>query len=262
MKHGPLIFLGVFFTLTLSWYGLIVIPQLQIGRAQQVTAGPASVRYPAGRPGLAQQGMRVYRDNGCHYCHTQQVLASRMGADIERGWGPRISVAQDYLTDYPVMLGQRRIGPDLANVGTRIPAAFQEQQAVQASTNQVSDLVDWHLRHLYDPKITSPGSNMPPYPYLFRIVKRLKSAPAAANALRIPEQFAPKPDGEYVFDVVPKHEAVALVDYLMSLQADIPLYEAPIPSEGEQGQTDGGTNQPPNAVGETNTAPAAGTTNQ
>lgn len=261
MKHSPLIFLGVFFTLTVSWYGMILVPQLQFGRAQQVTAGAANIRYPTERPGLAQQGMDLYRANGCHYCHTQQVRPAISGADIAREWGARFNVAQDYLADYPVMLGQRRIGPDLANVGARVPVSLREQQVVQADTNQVAGLVEWHLRHLYNPKITSPESNMPPYPYLFRHVKRAKDAPPARDALQLPDEFAPEPDGDFVFDVVPKHEAIALVEYMMSLTADISLFEAPIPTQQES-ETEGGTNQPPAAVGDTNTAPVPDATNQ
>ena len=36
MNHGPLIFLGVFAALALSWFGLIFEPQLQLGTAQQI----------------------------------------------------------------------------------------------------------------------------------------------------------------------------------------------------------------------------------
>ena len=37
MNHGPLIFLGVFFALALSWFGLVFEPQLQLGNAQPTT---------------------------------------------------------------------------------------------------------------------------------------------------------------------------------------------------------------------------------
>ena len=33
MNQGPAIFLGVFAALSVSWYGMIVQPQLQLGRA-------------------------------------------------------------------------------------------------------------------------------------------------------------------------------------------------------------------------------------
>ena len=64
-----------------------------------------------------------------------QIARARTGPDIERerGWGKRRTVAEDFLYDYPVMLGQQRIGPDLANIGARRSDA------------------NWHLLHLYSP---------------------------------------------------------------------------------------------------------------
>lgn len=113
--------------------------------------------------------------------------------------------------------------------------------------------------HLYNSRITSLGSNMPRYPYLFEQVKRRKEAPVTDGALSLPAEFVPKGSekGDYVFDVVPKREAVALVEYLLSLQAALPLFEAPIPAP--EGEGDGDTNQSP-ATTETNVAPAASTT--
>ena len=74
MNQGPVIFLGVFFALVLSWFGLILQPQLQLGGAQ-----PAADLYnpeathPVARTGLAQRGLEVYRSLGCATCHTQQI---------------------------------------------------------------------------------------------------------------------------------------------------------------------------------------------
>ena len=31
MNHGPIVFLGVFFALATSWFGFVLMPQLQIG---------------------------------------------------------------------------------------------------------------------------------------------------------------------------------------------------------------------------------------
>jgi cytochrome c oxidase cbb3-type subunit 2 len=74
MNQGPLIFLGVFFALVASWFGLIVQPQLQIGGALQSTNIVDTTQlYPQPRPGQAQQGLQVYRSLGCATCHSQQV---------------------------------------------------------------------------------------------------------------------------------------------------------------------------------------------
>ena len=78
-----------------------------------------------------------------------EVVVVPLGADIARGWGVRQTVAQDYLFDDPVLLGSQRVGPDLANVGARLPDA------------------GWHLRHLYNPRMEVKNSTMPSYRFLF-----------------------------------------------------------------------------------------------
>ena len=73
MNYGPLIFLAAFFALASSWFGLVLTPQLQIGRLQQTNTISTGTSYPLARTGLARQGLEVYRENGCAYCHSQQV---------------------------------------------------------------------------------------------------------------------------------------------------------------------------------------------
>lgn len=154
------------------------------------------------------------------------------GPDIARGWGKRRTVAEDLLFDSPVMLGSQRIGPDLANVGARLPVA------------------DWQLRHLYDARIEVPGSTMPPYRFMFEKQKIERSA--SPEALIFPTAFAPASG----YEIVPKPEAKALVAYLLSLNADAPLYEAPMTVASAPAAAP--TNAP--AVSATN-APAATATN-
>src|SRR5437879_1635624 len=74
MNHGPLIFLGVSFSLALSWFGLVFEPQWQLGNAQPATNVVNTAElYPQRRPGLAKQGLEVYRSLGCASCHSQQI---------------------------------------------------------------------------------------------------------------------------------------------------------------------------------------------
>jgi cbb3-type cytochrome oxidase cytochrome c subunit len=73
MNRGPLLFLGAFFALSLSWFGLILTPQLQIGSQNPGEASDLGYRYPAPRSGDAHAGREVYRAAGCVYCHSQQV---------------------------------------------------------------------------------------------------------------------------------------------------------------------------------------------
>ena len=223
MNSGPLIFLGAFFTLATSFWGMILVPQLQLGRQQQTKIEATGQYYPANRPGDALQGAEVYRDLGCIECHTQQVRPRGQGADFERGWGQRRSVAQDYVRDYPVLLGSQRVGPDLSNIGAREPDGIQQ------------------LKRLYDPRSIRPGSMMPPHRFLFERRRLDPGQKPGPDALLVEGT-------EPAYAVVPKPEASALVFYLLSLRSDTPLFEAPLPLPPP-------TNAPAAAAGTTN-APA------
>jgi len=159
-----------------------------------------------------------------------QVWITPVGPDMARGWGRRRTVAQDYLYDYPLMLGEQRIGPDLANVGARRPDA------------------NWHLLHLYAPRIDVKDSAMPPYRYLFE--KRKIVMRRSADALSLPAGLAP----ENGFEIVPRPEAIALASYLTSLRADAPLFETPM-SVTMAAPAEPATNAPAGAASITN-APA------
>jgi len=126
------------------------------------------------------------------------------GADIARGWGTRQSVAADYLYDTPVLLGSLRAGPDLASIGVRSPD------------------INWQLQHLYAPRSLVKNSTMPAFRFLFKAQKKVDGKDAA-DALVLPIEFA-LTDG---MEVVPTPEAKQLAAYLVSLKANVPLYEAP-----------------------------------
>ncbi|EEF61926.1 cbb3-type cytochrome c oxidase subunit II [Pedosphaera parvula] len=230
MNLGPLLFLGTFFALATSWFGFVLMPQLQIGRQQQVEAANTGQPYPPRPAGQAVQGESIYRANGCFYCHSQQVRPIGFGADERFGWDGRQSkvqsVAQDYLFAQPVMLGSQRIGPDLTNIGLRNPDAA------------------WQLRHLYNPQLVSPGSTMPPYRFLFEKRKLKFGEKRSVDALQLDNIPAD-------YEIVPTAEAKVLVSYLQSLHSEGILFEAP-PL----------TNRPPaeagtNAPSGTNAAPVA-----
>jgi cytochrome c oxidase cbb3-type subunit II len=239
MNFGPLIFLGIFFTMSLSWLGLVLGPQLQIGSQQPEPNEKTGQLYPQARSGIAHQGAEIYRANGCYYCHSQQVAPDKSGYDFERGWGERRTVAADYLFESPVMAGSQRVGPDLANIGFRQP-----------DENQL-------LLRLFNPQITMPDgkkSIMPAYPYLF--VEQPIGRTPSADALKFPEGFARKAGNE----VVPKPAAKQLVVYLRSLQSSTPLFELPslTPSTNKVETTNAPAASDTNAPANTN---AAATTN-
>jgi hypothetical protein len=133
-----------------------------------------------------------------------EVKVIPTGPDIARDWGKRRSVAEDFLFDQPVMLGSQRIGPDLADVGSRRPDR------------------NWHLLHLYDPKVMESKSVMPPYRFLFE--KRRIGREPSLDALKLSVKFAPEPGSE----IVPSDQAKQLAAYLLSLRADAVIFETPM----------------------------------
>src|SRR4029077_15880772 len=82
MNYGPLIFLAAFFALAGSWFGFVLTPQMQVGQLQQTNTVPDNVIYPVARPGLAREGLDVYRANGCAACHSQQVRQNGKVAEV------------------------------------------------------------------------------------------------------------------------------------------------------------------------------------
>ena len=204
MNRIPILFLGIFAAVASSFWGVIFVPQMQLGQSGLAKIEDTGAYYPLARTGEASRGAEVYRANGCVECHTQQVRPKGLGSDYERGWGKRRTIAQDYLLDVPVQLGSLRLGPDLANVGLRQPNA----------TNQ--------LQHLYNPKLTAPRSMMPRYNYLFS--KRQLAPNEKASAQALPATTEPG------YEIIPKPEALSLASYLISLSSDAPLRSAPFPA--------------------------------
>lgn len=190
-------FLGVLATFALGWVGIVGVPDMMIARVQPP---PELKRYTADQ----LYGRNIYIREGCLYCHSQQVRAEGFGADQARFWG-RASVPADYLYDKPHLLGTMRTGPDLFNIAARQP-------------NE-----DWHLLHLYNPRLVSQGSVMPPYPWLFEE----KTAPGPGEkSLALPDSVAPA--GRVV---VPTAEAHALVAYLLSMNHTYPVSQTPVAND-------------------------------
>lgn len=235
MNSGPMLFLGLFASMAISWVAFVLGPLAQMGNlqpAKTVAALPAD--YPNSTPGLARQGAEVYRASGCAYCHTEQVRPKELGSDLAHGWGVRRSVAHDYIYDSTVMLGTQRVGPDLANAGLRMDA-----RAV--------------LVRLWDARAFEPKSLMPPYKYLFEVRKIEAGRMPSPDALTVRPEFA-TPQG---YEIVPRPAARALAAYVANLRQEPYLFEAP-PPPGAVIKTNvpaGGTNAP---VGGAN-APAGAT---
>ena len=79
MNKAPWIFLGVIFTLSLSWWGMVYGPASQLA-AQSADKGDGTAVLQ--RVGLAKQGEQVYRENGCYYCHTRTATGGEFGYEL------------------------------------------------------------------------------------------------------------------------------------------------------------------------------------
>ena len=199
MNRTFILLAGILLTVVASFAGLVLVPNWQFSGLKPYTDENTNVAHPTQYYGANLQGRAVYTDLGCLYCHSQQVRTANFGADIDRGWGTRRSVARDYIYDNPPLLGTMRTGPDLHNIGAR-----------QTSSN-------WHYLHLYDPQITSPGSVMPPHPFLFQ---RLEGK-APKEGAQLPATYA-KTESY----IVPTERGRVLVEYLKSLDHSYELPEA------------------------------------
>jgi cytochrome c oxidase cbb3-type subunit 2 len=91
-------------------------------------------------------GRKVYIGEGCWHCHSQFI---RPVSNEDKRWGP-VSTSEEYQNELqrPVMFGTRRVGPDLIREAGRRGN-------------------DWHAVHFFKPKMASPESVMPEYPWFF-----------------------------------------------------------------------------------------------
>jgi cytochrome c oxidase cbb3-type subunit II len=183
-----LLLVGAVALLVVAAVILVVLP---IAHFENVSPSPKLLRYSE----KAARGRAVYVREGCVYCHSQQVRDPAFTNDERRGWG-RPSVPTDYAYDEPHQLGTMRTGPDLLNVGVRLPDRA------------------WHLVHLYQPRAIAPWSVMPSFPYLFEVKDR---ADAGDEIVSLPPGAIAA--GKVIVAIA---DASALVDYLLSLNRMFP----------------------------------------
>ena len=131
MKNLNTLLAGIFLAVALPFGALVISSQVQLGSLGRAPAEEGGPLFPSREPGLAIQGRAVYVSLGCVSCHTQQVRPAGQGSDIARGYGTRPSVARDYSQQKQVLLGDRRIGPDLANFGARAKDLASVHAAIQ-----------------------------------------------------------------------------------------------------------------------------------
>lgn len=102
-------------------------------------------RPVAASPSAVERGRLVYISEGCINCHSQYVRPNT--ADVLM-WGP-VESLDDLHRQRPPLIGNRRQGPDLAQVGGRRSPL-------------------WLKAHFYNPAEVSGASVMPSFAFLFR----------------------------------------------------------------------------------------------
>lgn len=161
MKHHDVVeknlwLMIVLIIVAISFGGLVqIVPQFFLDETTQPMDGLEPLTA------LQLEGRDIYIREGCHVCHTQMVRPLR--AEVER-YG-HYSVAGESVNEHPFLWGSKRTGPDLARVGGRY-----------------SD--EWHIAHLYNPRLVVPESNMPSFPWLLDNVLDGKQTAAKMRALR------------------------------------------------------------------------------
>jgi cytochrome c oxidase cbb3-type subunit I/II len=187
-----------------------IIPTLYVQRARNLE-GRVQVPYTP----LELAGRDLYVAEGCYNCHSQQI---RMMTPEVLRYGDYSRLGES-IYDYPFQWGSKRTGPDLAREGGKRPNV-------------------WHYDHMLNPENVSPGSNMPPYPWLFDRDVDFSLSPGRLRALR--RLGVPYPDwhdseviarmdaqaAAIVADLAanyrasePRRQIVALIAYLQKLGA-------------------------------------------
>lgn len=171
---------------------------------------------------LELEGRDIYISEGCVGCHSQMIRPFRY--ETER-YG-EYSKAGEFVYDHPFLWGSKRTGPDLHRVGDKYPDS-------------------WHFNHMYDPRSMSPGSTMPPYPWLLEQPYDLEGLPnkitvmrklgvpyekgfeeeVQANAMAQAEEIVKRLEADGI-ETVPEAKIVALIAYLQRLGTDIKVETA------------------------------------
>lgn len=183
---------------------------------------------------LELEGRDIYIREGCNNCHSQMVRPFR---DEVSRYG-EYSKAGEFVYDHPFLWGSKRTGPDLHRVGNKYPDS-------------------WHFHHMLDPRTMSPGSLMPPYPWLFEdeldtdytadkiTVMRKLGVPyeegyegQAMNDLQAQARAVQASLADDGLEISENMEIIALISYLQRLGTDINQPEITnVPSAGSTGES-------------------------
>jgi len=174
---------------------------------------------------LELYGRDIYIREGCYNCHSQMIRpfldeTVRYG---QNGKPAEYSRPGEFVYDHPFQWGSKRTGPDLAREGGKRDEL-------------------WHLRHLANPRDTSPGSIMPSYPHLltddtpYHVIQRRVDAmamlgvpygaevnTAASSARTQAQKFAQQLETAGGPTGMQDKEVIALIAYLQRLGVDLRL---------------------------------------
>ncbi|QTN38445.1 cytochrome-c oxidase, cbb3-type subunit I [Cryomorphaceae bacterium] len=167
---------------------------------------------------LELEGRDLYIREGCNACHSQMVRPFR--SETER-YG-EYSKAGEFVYDHPFLWGSKRTGPDLHREGGKYPHS-------------------WHYNHMLNPRSMSPGSLMPPYPWLFENSLSTKNTAGKIKAMQklgVPysdeyrgnavgylemqaQEIADELNKDPNIEITADREIIALIAYLQRLGTDI-----------------------------------------
>ena len=166
---------------------------------------------------LELEGRDIYVREGCYNCHSQMIRPFR---DEVARYGD-YSKPGEFVYDHPFQWGSKRTGPDLHRVG-----------------GKYNNL--WHIRHLDDPRLTSPGSLMPSYRFLLEETLDLRLMSTKVKAMRtlgVPYTAQQEKDAEAIaraqarsisedlakdgVEGMERKSVIALIAYLQRLGRDI-----------------------------------------
>ena len=134
--------------------------------------------HPSPKLTAVQRGRQVYISEGCIHCHSQYV---RPNSPDVLMWGPAEPVSM-LSSEHPLLIGNRRQGPDLSQVGARRSPL-------------------WLKAHFFNPAQVSGASIMPSYAFLFSdqrgndLIAYLESlrGPGTAQHLAAEKLWQPSP---------------------------------------------------------------------
>ncbi len=205
------------------WFGLVALLAILVGGLVEIipmyvikTNVPTISSVRPYTP-LELEGRDVYIAEGCYTCHSQLVRPFRS----ETARYGEYSKSGEYVYDHPFQWGSKRIGPDLHREGGKYPNS-------------------WHYNHLVNPPAISPGTIMPPFPWLAKDkidIDFTSSKIKAMISLGVPysTMLLNKTKQEYLYQANsivadltdagikadPESKIIALIGYLQRLGTDI-----------------------------------------